>query len=817
MYRAPESVRGGLMLTVYNCIVDQHDLRLVALAALVCGVASFAAISLLHHVRRSVGYMRAVWIAVSAVSTGFGIWATHFVAMLAYEPSIPNAYSTGLTSLSLIAAIILTGAGLAVGVSSISRGGAWIGGALVGGGIAVMHYTGMAAFEVQGRILWDPILVFISILLGAVIGAVALPVGLRGDLLKWKLLGALLLTLAICSHHFTAMGAASLIPDPTISISDTALPSGLLAIAVAVASAVILILALAGVALEMRDRRRSELENERMRGLANAAIEGLVVCEGERIVTVNDSFAALVGNSPDEIVGTTIEQYFGDEDALSRLRERPNVPVEGALSRLDGVRTPVELIQRSVDFAGKSHYAIAVRDLSARKEAENHIHFLAHHDALTGLPNRVTFNAKLDREIKLASESGQRLAILCIDLDRFKEVNDLFGHSAGDRALQSVAKRVTAILDDGQMMARLSGDEFAVVVPGLSNPTMAGRLAESVLEAMQAANENMDVSGVVAASIGVAVFPDDATDRNTLLTHADTALYRAKNEGRGTYRFFEASMGASVRDRRLLEHDLRNAIARDELSLVYQPQKEINTGEIIGFEALLRWKHPSRGDVPPDEFIPVAEDTGAILQIGEWVLRAACREAATWTKPLTMAVNVSAVQVHNADFAHMVHEILYETGFTPQRLELEITETALVRDLNRALATLRRIKMLGVRIAMDDFGTGYSSLSNLRAFPFDKIKIDASFIRSVNVNDQAAAIVRSVLGLGRALNLPVLAEGVETAAELDFLKSEFCNEVQGYLVGRPAAIEGFRPLTHGFDRFDHDEAVVPMPPRVASM
>jgi diguanylate cyclase len=805
------------MLTVYNCIVDQHDLRLVVLAALVCSVASFAAISLLHHVRRSVGYMRAVWITVSAVSTGFGIWATHFVAMLAYEPAIPNAYSTGLTSLSLIAAIVLTGAGLAVGVSSISRGGPWIGGALVGGGIAVMHYTGMAAFEVQGRILWDPTLVFISIALGAVIGAAALPVGLRGDLLKWKLLGALLLTLAICSHHFTAMGAASLIPDPTISISDTALPSGLLAIAVAVASAVILILALAGVALEMRDRRRSELENERMRGLANAAIEGLVVCEGEKIITVNDSFAALVGDSPDKIVGTTIEQYFEDEDALSRLRERPNVPVEGEISRLDGVRTPVELIQRPVDFAGKPHCAIAVRDLSARKEAENHINFLAHHDALTGLPNRVTFNAKLDREIKLAAESGQRLAILCIDLDGFKEVNDLFGHSAGDRVLQSVAKRVTASLDEGQMMARLSGDEFAIVVPGLSNPTMAGRLAESVLEVMQAGTESPDDGGVIAASIGIAVFPEDATDRNTLLTHADTALYRAKNEGRGTYRFFEASMGASVRDRRLLEHDLRNAIGRDELSLVYQPQKEIKTGEIIGFEALLRWKHPTRGDVSPDEFIPIAEDTGVILQIGEWVLRTACREAATWTRPLTMAVNVSAVQVHNADFAHRVHEILYETALVPHRLELEITETALVRDLNRALGTLRRIKMLGVRIAMDDFGTGYSSLSNLRAFPFDKIKIDASFIRSVNVNDQAAAIVRSVLGLGRALRLPVLAEGVETAAELEFLKSEFCNEVQGFLVGRPAAIDGFRTLTHGTGAPDEDEAVIPLAPRMASM
>ena len=802
------------MLTIYNCIVNQHDLRLVALAALVCAVASFAAISLLHHVRRSTGYMRAIWLAVSAVSTGFGIWATHFIAMLAYSPAVPNAYNIALTALSLVAAIILTGVGLAVGVSSMSRGGASIGGALVGGGIAVMHYTGMAAYEVQGRILWDPTLVAVSILLGATIGAVALPVGLRGDLLKWKLLGALLLTAAICSHHFTAMGAASLIPDPAISISDTALPAGLLAVAVAVASAVILLLALAGVALEMRDRRRSELENERMRGLANAAVEGLVVCEGHTIVTVNDSFAVLIGSSAEKIVGTRLEQHFTEEATLSRLWDRTNIPIEGNLLCADGSSSPVELIQRSVDFAGKPHRAIAVRDLSARKEAENHIHFLAHHDALTGLPNRVTFNSKLDREIKLAADAGKKLAILYIDLDRFKEVNDLFGHSAGDRALQTAATRVTGVLDESQMMARLSGDEFAVIVPGLSSPTMAGLVAETILETLQAESEN---ATAIAASIGIAVFPDDATDRNALLTHADTALYRAKNEGRGTYRFFEASMGASVRDRRLLEHDLRSAIARGELSLVYQPQKEITTGETIGFEALLRWKHPTRGNVSPTEFIPIAEDSGAILQIGEWVLRTACREAAAWTRPLTIAVNVSAVQVHNENFAHSVHEILFETGLPPQRLELEITETALVRDLHRALATLRRIKMLGVRIAMDDFGTGYSSLSNLRAFPFDKIKIDASFIRSVNVNDQAAAIVRSVLGLGRALNLPVLAEGVETPAELEFLKNEFCNEVQGYLVGYPAHIEGFRQLTHGIVIGDDEKNVVPLVSKAVSM
>jgi diguanylate cyclase (GGDEF)-like protein/PAS domain S-box-containing protein len=805
------------MLTVYDCIMNAHDLRLVGLAAVICTLASFTAISLLHHVRRSSGHMRLIWLAVSATSTGSGIWATHFIAMLAFSPGLPTAYNIALTIFSLFAAIFLTGIGLAVAVMTHLRAGAWLGGAMVGGGIAAMHYTGMAAFEIQGRIVWDPTLVIASIVLGGLIGAFALPVGLRGDDLKSKAFGALLLTLAICSHHFTAMGAAAIVPDPTIEFSATALPSGWLAIAVALASFIIIVLALAGVAIEMRDRRRAELEFDRMRGLANAAVEGLLVCEGDAIVTVNDSFARLVGSPADCMTRTKLEQCFPDEGTRLKLFERPNQPVEGDLLHADGSRTPVELILRPVDYGGKPHHAIAVRDLQARKQAEQHIRFLAHHDALTGIPNRSTFNKRLDQEVEAALDGGRRLAVLCLDLDRFKEVNDLFGHAAGDAALQAVAKRIAGVLDENQMLARLSGDEFAVMLPGLANPGTAGRIAENILEALHSTKGTEEADAPISSSIGIAICPDDATDRHALLSHADTALYRAKNEGRGTYRFFEASMGAAVRDRRLLEHDLRNAIPRGELRLVYQPQKDIRDGKVIGFEALLRWKHATRGEIPPAEFIPVAEESGIILQIGEWVLRTACSEAATWTEPLTVAVNVSAVQIHNANFAHVVHEILFETGLPPGRLELEVTETALVRDLNRALATLRRIKILGVRIAMDDFGTGYSSLSNLRAFPFDKIKIDGSFIKSVNNNDQAAAIVRSVLGLGKALRLPVLAEGVETTAELAFLESELCNEAQGYLLGRPGDIATFRQLTHGLDAVEDHPSVVPLVPKASSM
>jgi diguanylate cyclase (GGDEF)-like protein len=804
------------MLTVYDCIANAHDLRLVGLAAVICALASFTAISLLHHVHGTAGHMRVIWLAVSATSTGFGIWATHFIAMLAFSPGLPTAYNIFLTVLSLISAILLTGAGLAVAVIAKWRAGAWLGGAIVGGGIAAMHYTGMAAFEIQGRIVWDPGLVAASIALGGLIGAVSLPVGLRGDAMRWKVLGALLLTLAICSHHFTAMGAASIIPDPTVEFSAAALPSGWLAVAVALASSIIILLSLAGVALEMRDRRRGQLEFDRMQGLANAAFEGLLVCEGDSIVTVNNSFARLVGSPAESMTGVRLEQCIPDEGTRLKLFERPNEPVEGELLHADRSRRPVELLLRTVDYGGKARHAIAVRDLQPRKQAEQHIRFLAHYDSLTGVPNRSTFNKQLDQEIASALEKGRGLAVLCLDLDRFKDVNDLFGHAAGDAALKGVATRITGMLRDGQMLARLSGDEFAIIVPELSNPEAVGRIAENILEVLQAPSEDPEADSPIATSIGIAICPNDATDRQALLSHADTALYRAKKEGRGTYRFFEASMGAAVRDRRLLEHDLRNAISRGELYLVYQPQKDIGDGKIIGFEALLRWKHATRGNVPPAEFIPVAEESGIIPQIGEWVLRTACSEAASWTQPLIVAVNVSAVQIHNASFAHMVHEILFDTGLAPNRLELEITETALVRDLNRALATLRRIKILGVRIAMDDFGTGYSSLSNLRAFPFDKIKIDGSFIKSVNVNDQAAAIVRSVLGLGRALRLPVLAEGVETTAELEFLASELCDQVQGYLLGRPGDIAGFRQLTHGVD-VGTDAPIAPPVPKAAAV
>ncbi len=785
------------MLTIYTCIATAHDLRLVALAAAICALASLTAINLLRHARDTAGGMRLVWLAVSAISTGFGIWATHFVAMLAFAPGVASGYDVVLTALSLLVGISLTGAGLAVALLPNFRAGPALGGGIVALAIAAMHYTGMAAFDLKGSIVWSPDLVAASIAFGIMFGVLALPIGLHGTREGWKVGGAALLTLAICLHHFTGMSAVTIIPDPANEISELSIPAGWLAVALALISFGIIGLAVAAVVLDARDRRRSGLEADRMLGLANAAVEGLLVCDGDAIVTVNTSFAELAGFPAGRFAGMRLSDCFPDDASRAQLTAQPNHSVEAGLQPLDGAPIPVELILRGIEFAGRPHQVIAVRDLRARKEAEQHIRYLAHYDPLTTLPNRGTFNDRIVQAIAALPEAGGgSFAVLALDLDQFKQVNDLFGHAAGDKVLKDVTGRIRALLGDGQMMARLGGDEFAILMPQLANPADAGALADRILEALRS-KEAAQEFGIVSASIGIALYPDDATERDALLACADTALYRAKTEGRATWRFFESAMADAVRDRRLLEQDLRHAIAGRQMHLVYQPQESMARGSVVGFEALLRWTHPVRGNVPPDVFIPVAEETGSILEIGEWVLRTACREAATWKQPLTIAVNVSAVQIYHDNFVALVHGILLETGLPGGRLELEITETALVRDFTRALSVLRRIKALGVHIAMDDFGTGYSSLSNLRAFPFDKIKIDGSFVKSVNTNSQAAAIVRAVVGLGRGLGLPVLAEGVETEAELQFLIDERCDEVQGYLLGRPAAIEQFRDITDG--------------------
>ena len=783
------------MLTVYTCLTQQHDLRLVLLAGVICFLSALTAFNVIGRARQAATpKARNLWHMAAAVTTGFGIWSTHFVAMLAFEPSIPIGYAMGLTLASVVIAIAVTGAGIATYLNWPGPRGAALGGAMVGLGIACMHYTGMAAVRLPGYITYDAGLVMASVAFGIGLGALAF-------LARQRLQGASglaaatgLLTLAICAMHFTAMASARLTITANAGLPGGLLSDSWLAVGIAVATLAITILCLATSIFDQHLAHRALDEADRLTTLAEAGTEGIVICSDGIIRYGNSAFSRITGMAPEEIAGRPFRDFLTEVDyarAMSLMRQSENTPFEAALRTRDGTSISVELVARPMDV-GRSHDQIfALRDLTEQKRSQAQIEFLAHHDALTELPNRSLFKTRFQQELAGAARRGEKLAVMCLDLDRFKDINDTLGHGAGDMLLRQVAERLSACIRETDVVARLSGDEFAILQVGIAQPSGATRLAARIHQVL-AEPVNLDGNETpVGVSIGISIFPDDGTSGTNLLRNADMALYRAKADGRNTHRFFETGMDEAMRRRRELERDLRNSLKNGEMYLEYQPQAMASSNEVVGFEALVRWRHPTLGKLSPGSFIEIAENCGFIVQLGRWVLHKACSDAATWDKPLSIAVNLSPVQFQHGDLAQEVEDTLKETGLAPERLELEITEGVLLSDKDRALAMLTRIKELGVRIAMDDFGTGYSSLSYLQSFPFDKIKIDRSFVAGLEGNDEARAIVRAVIGLSHALNLPVVAEGVENEAQLELLRRELCTEVQGYLIGRPDLIDRF--------------------------
>jgi diguanylate cyclase (GGDEF)-like protein/PAS domain S-box-containing protein len=448
-------------------------------------------------------------------------------------------------------------------------------------------------------------------------------------------------------------------------------------------------------------------------------------------------------------------------------------------------------------------------DITERLRAETQITYLARHDPLTGLANRTSFTEALGLMLKLAERGGQEVAVIGIDLDKFKEINDQFGHAVGDQMLMTLGERFRDMLEDDELVARLGGDEFAAAKRFDHLAELHGFIAR--LETCLSRPVTLDgFERRPDASVGVSLYPRDARTVEGLMGNADLAMYRAKGALRESVRFYEAEMDEAARDRRSLAAALWEAVDRREFSLHFQVQKTVSTAAISGFEVLLRWHHPERGMVAPMDFIPLAEECGAILPIGEWVLREACREAAGWRRPYKIAVNLSAVQLGDEGLAETVRTILGETGLAPSRLELEITETAIIVDKERSLRTLQRIKALGVSISLDDFGVGYSSLDTLRTFPFDKIKLDRSFMNEIERSPESKAILRAILALGHSLTIPVLAEGVETPVQLDILHTEGCTEAQGYFLGRPGPMtadgEPYQPLEEGAPGMSRDAA-----------
>jgi diguanylate cyclase (GGDEF)-like protein len=452
--------------------------------------------------------------------------------------------------------------------------------------------------------------------------------------------------------------------------------------------------------------------------------------------------------------------------------------------RADGTLIDLAIYSRHLVYADQPAVLLALMDITERKRAEARLAFMAQHDGLTGLPNRNLLRQHMDDVLQHTRRSGDKAVVLVLGIDNFKAVNDTLGHGIGDKLLRSVAKRLRSMLREEDIVARLNSDEFAIVQSGLARPEDAVLLSRRLLEAIGDPYLLDGHSVVIGASIGIAMAPGDGDESDKLLKNADMALSRAKNDSRGTFSFFEAGMDARAQSRRKIEIDLRGAIENDVLRPYYQPLIDLSSGRITGLEALVRWPHPERGMISPAEFIPVAEETGLINGLGGLMLRRACMDAAFWPDDVRVAVNLSPAQFRTGNLLSIVMDALKQSGLPPKRLELEITETLLLEKSSQVLATLHALRALGVRISMDDFGTGYSSLSYLRSFPFDKIKIDQSFVRDLGSNRDAQAIVRSIISLGKGLGVTITAEGVETEAELSCLRAEGCHEGQGFLFSR---------------------------------
>ena len=440
-------------------------------------------------------------------------------------------------------------------------------------------------------------------------------------------------------------------------------------------------------------------------------------------------------------------------------------------------------------------------DVTDRRRAEERIAHMAGHDALTDLPNRMLLRERLDHELKRVKR-GENLAVLCLDLDHFKSVNDTLGHPIGDELLKLVADRLRGCTREPDTIARLGGDEFAIIMTQMLKPgdaaALSRRIRESIIKPYQVDGHQI----ITDISIGISIAPIDGVEPDQLLKNADMALYGAKGDGRGMYRFFEAEMDRRMKERRGLEMDLRQALNNGEFELYYQPLVNLQTNEISAFEALLRWNHPSRGLISPADFVPIAEETGLIVSIGEWVLRKACKETANWPQSVKVAVNLSPAQLKSKNLMAIVMSALDDSGLQASRLQLEITETMLMQNTFATLGMLHQLRKLGVQIAMDDFGTGYSSLSYLRSFPFDKIKIDQSFVRDLAAQGDSMAIIRAVAGLGKSLRIKTLVEGVETSEQLALLRAEGCTQMQGYLFGRPQPASEIAGLLAS-QRLDH--------------
>jgi diguanylate cyclase (GGDEF)-like protein/PAS domain S-box-containing protein len=779
------------MLTVLTCIAVEHDPRLVALAVCLCAIACFTTITLLARADATVSWVSTLWDVAAAAIFGAGVWSLHFVAMLAFMPNLAIAYDVPTTIASIVIAIAGTSLAIALWKMPRSRGlGTLMGGITLGLAVSAMHYTGISAMRLGGTLGMNKVQVMASILVGIAFGMLALARAGKIGRMGRRVEVSLWLSLCVCGVHFTGMSAMVITPGVPLLVGSAVLGSQSMATMVGLVSLGILLLSLHAAMMDQHLASRAVRELDRIRKLSSLSREVIIIHRNFIVLEVNSAGERLFDMPLKNLLGSRLTDLFANADIEAILARESALPnglgtPELTARKPAGLLVPVEYTSTAIDHCGRPAMALALRDLSDRRRNEDQIRHLAHHDALTDLPNRLLLKDRLDRALETAAQRRGSVAVLYLDLDRFKQVNDLLGHACGDALLVQVARRLKAVLRPADTLARVGGDEFVIVSTLAAQPERAADLAGLVVEVL---GRPFDLSGQqieIGVSLGIALYPEDGGNQESLFRAADTALFRVKEEGRGTFRFYEATMDANLQDRHRLEQDLRHAVERGELELHYQPVVNCRSLATDGYEALIRWRHPLRGLVAPGDFIPLAEQTGQIDKIGKWVIETACHAAAGWTEKCWVAVNVSAIQLRRSDLPHLVGAALATSGLDAHRLAIEVTESVFINDGKQAIKVLSALRALGVDISLDDFGTGYSSLSYLRSFAFNKIKIDKSFMVGLGQGGEAGTIVRAIIGLGHNLAATIVAEGIETPAQLAIVRAEGCDYVQGFLLGRP--------------------------------
>ena len=810
------------MYEVFNCIATEHDLSHVLAAFFVLAFSNCCSLIIYKRSHQAVKrFYTILWAIAAGTVVGLGVWATHFIALLGYQPGFDvvfDGWRTLLSAAMVVTGFVITALVLSVKADAIIR---LISGAIATASVAGMHFYGMTALNASAIIEYDRVTITSAILLSFMFYTATYLVGSNPKIPRNVTISTITSVFAVLALHFISASGTTMIPVRGVETPSWQLATGLLSIIIAGAMAVIVILSVLAAGLDSKFERMRSKETRKLSVLADASSEGLfVVSRTGEIINTNTSARVLFSERISDLKNLHDLDLFQSEGQLPDFRGRNIQDLlqfqddelnllenrefgERRIRFEDGREMIAVVSSRCVEEKDETFIVFAVRDITQRVRAEAKVRTLAYRDSLTGLHNRVAFNMALEHAMQDTQGDRFGLAVMIIDLDEFKEVNDQFGHGAGDSLLKAIGRRISSEIDERDTVARLGGDEFAVLVRGRASAEeiqdTADRILSAISEPLAMGRRTLNSGG----SIGLTFVPPNAKNAARILTYADRALYSAKAAGRGCVRAYDADLHKQQVEQRNLERALHDAVRNDEFVLYFQPKVSSATRAVVGREALIRWNRPGVGLVGPDQFIPLAEQSMLIVEIGRWTIHAACRAASRWQGDESVAVNLSARQLMDPDIVFHVRSALEETGLDPARFELEITETAIIHNTQLATSILLELKAIGIKISLDDFGTGYSSMSYVQEFPFDRIKIDRSFVATINVDSKSRAIIEAIIHLAHSLDIPVVAEGVETEDQAHTLASLSCEEMQGYLIAAPEPFEGpFTAFDLDGDLFD---------------